>query len=94
MGTLMKKIHSQPRPEVIGPPISHAAVAPALPVAAHAVSVLFRSAPSENVVISNDSAVGVMIAAAMPCTTRATINAAVVVFLDVAGNRWDLLGPR
>ena len=72
----MKKIHSQPSPSVIGPPTIHAAVPPIAPVAVHTPSALLRSAPSGNVVIRIDSAVGVMIAAAIPCTTRATISAA------------------
>src|SRR4029079_3728498 len=71
----MKKIHSQPRPSVIGPPTSHAAVAPTPPIAAQMPSALLRSAPSANVVATIDSAVGVMIAAAMPCTTRAATSA-------------------
>ena len=74
-GTLMKKIHSQPRPSVIGPPTSHAAVAPMPPIAAQMPSALLRSAPSAKVVVTIDSAVGVMIAAATPCTTRAAISA-------------------
>ena len=75
-GTLMKKIHSQPSPSVIGPPTSQAAVAPMPPIAAQMPSALLRSAPSSNVVVTIDSAVGVMIAAATPWTTRAAINAA------------------
>ena len=60
---------------MIGPPTSHAAVAPTPPIAAQMPSALLRSAPSANVVVTIDSAVGVMIAAAMPCTTRAAISA-------------------
>ena len=74
-GTLMKKIHSQPSPSVIGPPTSQAAVAPMPPIAAQMPSALLRSAPSSKVVVTIDSAVGVMIAAATPWTTRATISA-------------------
>jgi hypothetical protein len=74
-GTLMKKIHSQPSPSVMGPPTSHAAVAPTPPIAAQMPSALLRSAPSWNVVVTIDSAVGVMTAAAMPWTTRATSSA-------------------
>ena len=74
-GTLMKKIHSQPRPSVIGPPISHAAVPPMAPVEPQMPSALLRSPPSGNVVITIDSAVGVMIAAAAPCTARAVSSA-------------------
>ena len=77
-GTLMKKIHSQPRPSVIGPPTSHAAVPPMAPVEPQIPSALLRSAPSGNVVITIDSAVGVMIAAATPCTTRAASSASLV----------------
>ncbi len=77
-GTLMKKIHSQPRPSVIGPPISHAAVPPMAPVEPQIPSALLRSAPSGNVVMRIDSAVGVMIAAATPCTARAVSSAPVV----------------
>ena len=75
-GMLMKKIHSQPSPSVIGPPTSHAAVAPMPPIAAQMPSALLRSAPSANVVMTIDSAVGVMTAAATPWTTRAAISAA------------------
>src|SRR5215207_5563826 len=73
-GTLMKKIHSQPSSEVIGPPTSHAAVAPTPPIVAHTPRALLRSEPSSNVVIRIDSAVGVMIAAATPWITRAAIR--------------------
>ena len=61
---------------MIGPPTSHAAVAPMPPIAAQMPSALLRSAPSAKVVVTIDSAVGVMIAAATPCTTRAAISAA------------------
>ena len=71
----MKKIHSQPSPSVIGPPTNHAAVAPMPPIAAQIPSALLRSAPSSKVVVRIDSAVGVMIAAATPWTTRAAISA-------------------
>ena len=77
-GTLMKKIHSQPRPSVTGPPISHAAVPPMAPVEPQIPSALLRSAPSGNVVMRIDRAVGVMIAAATPCTARALSSASVV----------------
>ena len=77
-GTLMKKIHSQPRPSVIGPPTSHAAVPPMAPVEPQIPSALLRSAPSGKVVITIDSAVGVMIAAATPCTARAVSSASLV----------------
>ena len=68
---LMKKIHSQPGPSTSGPPISHAAVAPMPPSAPQIPSALFRSAPSRNVVAMIERAVGVMIAAPTPWTTRA-----------------------
>ena len=74
----MKKIHSQPRPSVIGPPTSHAAVPPMAPVEPQIPSALLRSAPSGNVVITIDSAVGVMTAAATPWTARAVSSAALV----------------
>ena len=77
-GTLMKKIHCQPRPSVTGPPTSHAAVPPMAPVEPQIPSALLRSAPSGNVVITIDSAVGVMTAAATPCTARAVSSAALV----------------
>ena len=63
---------------MIGPPISHAAVPPMAPVEPQTPSALLRSAPSGNVVITIDSAVGVMIAAATPCTTRAASSTSVV----------------
>ena len=74
----MKKIHSQPRPSVIGPPISHAAVPPMAPVEPQTPSALLRSGPSGKVVMTIDSAVGVIIAAATPCTTRAVSSAVLV----------------
>ena len=74
-GTLMKKIHSQPSPSVIGPPTSQAAVAPTPPIEAQTPSALLRSAPSSKVVVRIDSAVGVMMAAATPWMTRAAIRA-------------------
>ena len=77
-GTLRKKIHSQPRPSVIGPPISHAAVPPTAPVEPQIPSALLRSAPSGNVVITIDSAVGVITAAATPWITRAASSAVLV----------------
>ena len=70
----MKKIHSQPSPSVMGPPITHAAVAPMPPIAAQMPSALLRSLPSSKVVVTIDRAVGVMIAAATPWTTRAAIS--------------------
>jgi hypothetical protein len=73
----MKKIHSQPRPSVIGPPTSHAAVPPMAPVEPQIPRALLRSAPSGKVVIRIDSAVGVMVAAATPCRARAVSSASV-----------------
>jgi hypothetical protein len=73
---LMKKIHSQPGPSTSGPPISHAAVAPIPPSAPQIPSALVRSEPSVKVVAMIESAVGVMIAAPIPCTTRAARSAA------------------
>jgi hypothetical protein len=73
---LMKKIHSQPGPSTSGPPISHAAVAPTPPSAPHIPSALLRSGPSSNVVEMIDRAVGVMIAAPTPWSTRAASSAA------------------
>ena len=73
---LMKKIHSQPGPSTSGPPISHAAVAPMPPSAPQIPSALLRSEPSGKVVEMIESAVGVMIAAPMPWTTRAPSSAA------------------
>jgi hypothetical protein len=72
---LMKKIHCQPGPSTSGPPISHAIVAPKPPFMLQIPSALFRSAPSGNVVEMIESALGVMIAAPMPCTARAVIRA-------------------
>ena len=63
---LMKKIHSQPSPSTIGPPISQAVVAPMPPSAPQIPSALLRSAPSSKVVVMIESAVGVMIAAPIP----------------------------
>jgi hypothetical protein len=63
---LMKKIHSQPSPSTIGPPISQAVVAPMPPSAPQIPSALLRSAPSSNVVVMIESALGVMTAAPMP----------------------------
>src|SRR5215813_1173455 len=75
-GMLMKKIHRQPGPSTSGPPVSHAVVAPMPPSAPQIPSALVRSAPSVKVVEMIDSAVGVMIAAPAPWTTRAASNAA------------------
>jgi hypothetical protein len=50
---LMKKIHSQPSPSTIGPPISQAVVAPIPPSAAQIPSALLRSAPSSKIVVMN-----------------------------------------
>ena len=72
----MKKIHSQPGPSTIGPPISHAAVAPMPPSPPQIPSALLRSEPSGKVVEMIDSAVGVMIAAPTPWITRAARSAA------------------
>jgi hypothetical protein len=72
----MKKIHSQPGPSTIGPPISHAAVAPMPPSAPQIPSALLRSGPSGKVVEMIERAVGVMIAAPTPWTTRAASSAA------------------
>ena len=63
---------------MIGPPISHAAVPPTAPVEPHSPSALLRSPPSGKVVITSDSAVGVMIAAATPCTARAMSRVSLV----------------
>ena len=60
---------------MIGPPTSHAAVPPMAPVEPQIPSALLRSPPSGKVVITIDSAVGVMIAAATPCTARAVSSA-------------------
>jgi hypothetical protein len=73
---LMKKIHSQPGPSTSGPPISQAAVAPMPPSAPQIPSALFRSALSVKVVAMIERAVGVMIAAPAPWTTRAARSAA------------------
>src|SRR5260370_6951403 len=70
-GMLMKKIHRQPGPSTCGPPISHAVVAPIPPSAPQIPSVLVRPAPSGKVVEMIDGAVGDMIAAPAPWTTRA-----------------------
>src|SRR3954452_13744864 len=75
---LMKKIHPQPSPEVIGPPISQAAVPPIAPVEPQIPSALLRSGPSSKVVMRINSAAGVISAAATPCTARAPSSAAVV----------------
>ena len=72
----MKKIHCQPGPSTSGPPISHAAVAPMPPSPPQIPSALFRSEPSGKVVEMIERAVGVMIAAPAPWTTRAARSAA------------------
>jgi hypothetical protein len=65
-GTLMRKIHSQPRPDVIGPPTTHAAVAAVAPVAVQIPIALLRSEPSANVVMRIAIAAGVISADATP----------------------------
>ena len=72
----MKKIHLQPGPSTSGPPISHAVVALMPPSAPQIPSALFRSEPSVKVVEMIERAVGVMIAAPAPWTTRAVSSAA------------------
>jgi hypothetical protein len=72
----MKKIHRQPGPSTSGPPISHAVVAPIPPSAPQIPSALFRSEPSAKLVEMIDRAVGVMMAAPAPRTTRAASSAA------------------
>ena len=72
----MKKIHRQPGPSTSGPPISHAVVAPMPPSAPQIPNALFRSEPSVKVVEMIERAVGVMIAAPAPWTTRAARSGA------------------
>ncbi len=56
------------------PPASTPTAAPAPPSAPQIPSALLRSAPSSNVVMTIESAAGVMIAAPRPWTARATIS--------------------
>src|SRR5262245_982067 len=72
---LMKKIHAQPSPSTIGPPISQAVVAPMPPSAPQIPSALLRSAPSSKVVVMIESADGVITAAPTPWKARAPISA-------------------
>ncbi len=73
-GRLTKKIHSQPSHSVSIPPKSTPAAAPEPPMAPHTPSALLRSAPSEKVVVTMDSAEGVMMAAPKPWIARETIS--------------------
>src|SRR4030081_1671314 len=73
-GTLTKKIQPQPGPSVSGPPSSAPIVPPTPPAELHAPSALLRSRPSLKVVIRIASPVGVLIAADIPCSTRAPIS--------------------
>ena len=73
-GRLMKKIHSQLRTSVKTPPRSTPAAAPKPPTAPQTPSAMFRSRPSENVVIRIESAAGEMIAAPRPWIERAPIS--------------------
>jgi hypothetical protein len=61
---------------VSGPPIRKPAVPPIPPREPQMPSALLRSAPSSKVVITIESAVGVMIAAPAPWMARAEISAA------------------
>ncbi len=65
-GMFTKKIHSQPRYFVRMPPKRTPAAAPDPPSAPQIPSALFRSAPSGNVVVTIESAAGLMIAAPIP----------------------------
>src|SRR4029077_5996521 len=73
-GTFTKKIHSQPRYFVNTPPASTPTAAPLPPSAPQIPRALFRSVPSSKLVITIESAAGVMIAPPRPCTARATIS--------------------
>src|SRR5256885_1443781 len=73
-GTLTQKIHSQPRYFVSTPPASTPTAAPLPPSAPQIPRALFRSAPSSKLVMTIESAAGVMIAPPSPCTARATIS--------------------
>ena len=73
-GTLMKKIHSQPKYFVRTPPSSTPTAAPAPPSAPQIPSALLRSAPSSKVVMTIESAAGEMIAAPRPWIARAPIR--------------------
>src|SRR5215510_3539987 len=75
-GMLMKNTPCQPNAAVTGPPSSSPAVAPTPPMPPQIPSALLRSGPSGNTVSRIDSAVGAMIAAETPCTTRAPSSAA------------------
>jgi hypothetical protein len=71
---LMKKIHSQLSRSVNTPPRRTPAAAPKPPTAPQTPRAMFRSRPSENVVIRIERAAGEMMAAPSPCTERAPIS--------------------
>ncbi|MNR37092.1 hypothetical protein D3C85_1550830 [compost metagenome] len=72
-GTLMKKIHSQPRPSTRTPPrigptrVATPAVAPQMPMAAPRRS-------GGKILVMTAMVCGVIMAAPRPCTTRAAIS--------------------
>ena len=74
IGTLMKKIHSQPTVSVSTPPRSTPTAAPLPAIAPHTPSAVLRSLPSANVVVRIERAAGEMIAAPRPWTARAATS--------------------
>ena len=74
IGTLMKKIHSQPNAVVMMPPSSTPKATPALPIAPQTASATVRCAP-EYVVVMIAKADGSRSAAPNPCAARETISA-------------------
>ncbi len=76
MGTLTKKIHSQPANSVRTPPRMTPIAAPAPEMAPRIPSALFRSGPSSKVTEVMEKTDGERIAPAAPCATRAPISIA------------------
>ena len=69
IGTLMKKIHSQPNDEVIRPPRTTPSAAPRPLSAPHTAITRVRAAPADEA-MARDSAAGDRQAAPIPCSAR------------------------
>jgi hypothetical protein len=74
MGTLTKKIHSQPAYSVRTPPARTPMAAPDPAIAPRIPSALFRSAPSRKVTETIEKTEGERIAPPRPCSARNAIS--------------------
>lgn len=80
IGTLLRKTHRHERPVVRAPPTSAPAIPPTPPAAAHAPNARARECSPVKEALMTASVAGAIMAAPMPCTTRAVprTSAAVV----------------